>query len=269
MQVEEGEFTDSEIIVMLGENGTGKTTFIRMLAGMTPPDPDSIDEGQDLPKFNVRCVSCMGRGSGLGLRASLGRTMEGGPRGTPSLRAAGESAGRFEATFKHVRIPCSALLSLQPQASSLACQSHRVRPADPVHCVLCLQLQAAEDQPQVRGHGAAAAAQEDPGQLPTPTGARALGTCASFWGGRKQGVRARGSYLHPQVRAPGSAVRALDFASAWTPWRRRSTVTGRVKRLAARGPTTCTVCLRVRLRAPQLPVQLNASDVTKPRVQAS
>ena len=31
-----GSFTDSEIIVMLGENGTGKTTFIRLLAGDTP-----------------------------------------------------------------------------------------------------------------------------------------------------------------------------------------------------------------------------------------
>ncbi|KAG9621264.1 hypothetical protein KCU64_g21369, partial [Aureobasidium melanogenum] len=33
-----GEFTDSEIIVMMGENGTGKTTFCRMLAGAEKPD---------------------------------------------------------------------------------------------------------------------------------------------------------------------------------------------------------------------------------------
>ena len=36
LTVEGGEFTDSEIIVMLGENGTGKTTFIKLLAGDTP-----------------------------------------------------------------------------------------------------------------------------------------------------------------------------------------------------------------------------------------
>lgn len=36
LTVEAGSFTDSEIIVMLGENGTGKTTFVRLLAGDVP-----------------------------------------------------------------------------------------------------------------------------------------------------------------------------------------------------------------------------------------
>ncbi|XP_020589955.1 ABC transporter E family member 2-like isoform X2 [Phalaenopsis equestris] len=50
--VMEGEFTDSQIIVMLGENGTGKTTFIRMLAGFLKPDST---EGSDIdiPEFSV------------------------------------------------------------------------------------------------------------------------------------------------------------------------------------------------------------------------
>jgi len=50
LHVEAGDFTDSEIIVMLGENGTGKTTFIRMLAGVLAPDEDTRGE---IPEFNV------------------------------------------------------------------------------------------------------------------------------------------------------------------------------------------------------------------------
>jgi len=37
--LQEGFVTDSEIIVMLGENGTGKTTFVRLLAGEEPDEP--------------------------------------------------------------------------------------------------------------------------------------------------------------------------------------------------------------------------------------
>lgn len=48
LRIVAGEFTDSEIMVMLGENGTGKTTFIRMLAGRLKPD-----EGGDVPFLNV------------------------------------------------------------------------------------------------------------------------------------------------------------------------------------------------------------------------
>ena len=38
LHVDNGSFTDSEIIVLLGENGTGKTTFVRMLAGLLKSD---------------------------------------------------------------------------------------------------------------------------------------------------------------------------------------------------------------------------------------
>lgn len=48
LKIGEGQFTDSEIIVMLGENGTGKTTFIRILAGKLMPD-----EGGPCPVLNV------------------------------------------------------------------------------------------------------------------------------------------------------------------------------------------------------------------------
>ncbi|KAF2611553.1 hypothetical protein F2Q70_00013151 [Brassica cretica] len=48
----ESEFTDSQIIVMLGENGTGKTTFIRMLAGLLKPD-ETEESDIEIPEFNV------------------------------------------------------------------------------------------------------------------------------------------------------------------------------------------------------------------------
>ena len=38
LAVQSGQFTDSEILVMMGENGTGKTTFCRLLAGAEKPD---------------------------------------------------------------------------------------------------------------------------------------------------------------------------------------------------------------------------------------
>ncbi|KAG5682075.1 hypothetical protein PVAND_011457 [Polypedilum vanderplanki] len=41
LTINEGQFSDSEILVLLGENGTGKTTFIRMLAGNLEPDDGS------------------------------------------------------------------------------------------------------------------------------------------------------------------------------------------------------------------------------------
>jgi ATP-binding cassette, sub-family E, member 1 len=44
LHVEPGSFTDSEILVMLGENGTGKTTLIRMLAGLLKSDEQAQAE---------------------------------------------------------------------------------------------------------------------------------------------------------------------------------------------------------------------------------
>ncbi|KAK4054349.1 Fe-S cluster-binding ribosome biosynthesis protein [Microbotryomycetes sp. JL221] len=43
LNMDAGSFTDSEIIVMLGENGTGKSTFVKLLAGKLQPD---VEEDQ-------------------------------------------------------------------------------------------------------------------------------------------------------------------------------------------------------------------------------
>lgn len=48
LDIKAGQFTDSEIIVMMGENGTGKTTFCRMLAGAEKPDGT-----EKMPEMNI------------------------------------------------------------------------------------------------------------------------------------------------------------------------------------------------------------------------
>lgn len=62
LHVEAGTFTDSEIVVMLGENGTGKTTFVRMLAGALKSDEEeaALERGDEeeaellgVPSLNV------------------------------------------------------------------------------------------------------------------------------------------------------------------------------------------------------------------------
>ena len=53
LTVEAGNFSDSEIIVMLGENGTGKTTYLRMIAGLMKPDQEEGEPEVCMPVFNV------------------------------------------------------------------------------------------------------------------------------------------------------------------------------------------------------------------------
>lgn len=48
LTIDAGEFTDSEILVMMGENGTGKTTFCKMLAGALQPDGN-----KRIPPMNI------------------------------------------------------------------------------------------------------------------------------------------------------------------------------------------------------------------------
>jgi ATP-binding cassette subfamily E protein 1 len=48
LRIEAGDFTNSEILVMMGENGTGKTTFCKLLAGAIAPN-----DAKAAPKLNV------------------------------------------------------------------------------------------------------------------------------------------------------------------------------------------------------------------------
>ena len=49
LEVRGGQFQQGEIVVMLGQNGTGKTTLIKMLAGVLKPDDPTVD----MPRMNV------------------------------------------------------------------------------------------------------------------------------------------------------------------------------------------------------------------------
>lgn len=49
LEVQAGSFRPSEVVMMLGQNGTGKTTLIKMLAGILKPD----DEELELPKLSI------------------------------------------------------------------------------------------------------------------------------------------------------------------------------------------------------------------------
>merc|ERR1712137_63244 len=57
LTVRAGNFTDSEIIVMLGENGTGKTTFINMLAGLQKPDDKTVDIPELMISYKPQKIS--------------------------------------------------------------------------------------------------------------------------------------------------------------------------------------------------------------------
>ena len=49
LNVEAGSFSNSELLVMLGQNATGKSTMIKILAGKEQPD----DENADMPQLSV------------------------------------------------------------------------------------------------------------------------------------------------------------------------------------------------------------------------
>lgn len=55
LTIDAGRFKTSQITVLLGENGTGKTTFIKMLvdAGKKKKKDEKETEHYDIPEMNV------------------------------------------------------------------------------------------------------------------------------------------------------------------------------------------------------------------------
>ncbi|PWA91646.1 phosphoinositide 4-kinase gamma 7 [Artemisia annua] len=51
LKVVEGEFTDSEVIVLLGAHGTGKSIFLRLLRGLMEPDDTADGSKVNIPKY--------------------------------------------------------------------------------------------------------------------------------------------------------------------------------------------------------------------------
>ena len=51
LTVKPGIFKQSEIVMMLGQNGTGKTTLIKMLAGVLQPDSEEMAD--NIPKLAI------------------------------------------------------------------------------------------------------------------------------------------------------------------------------------------------------------------------
>jgi ATP-binding cassette subfamily E protein 1 len=71
LNIEPGDFTDGEIIGMIGENGTGKTTYMEMLAGLhdkakTDDKPKADDQNQ--PEYDCEPVSLLGMNVTMSLK---------------------------------------------------------------------------------------------------------------------------------------------------------------------------------------------------------
>lgn len=65
LHVDAGDFSDSEIIVLLGENGMGKTTLVKLLGGKDEPDdPKSkielrVSMKPQTSKSRVQMIACL------------------------------------------------------------------------------------------------------------------------------------------------------------------------------------------------------------------